>query len=106
LTGAFYAAVHAVECLFAYDNLPNHTSHESRNATLKKLNRYQQVWKHYHVLYNTSLTTRYDCNPASWLPAQKIKQELIPKYLYPLERSVQKLTADAQAIQAITWKDA
>ena len=54
LTGAFYAAVHAIETLIAFDGQPNHTSHESRNNVLKRVKRYEHIWKHYRELYNGS----------------------------------------------------
>lgn len=104
LTGAFYAAVHAVESLIAFDRLPNHASHETRNRTLKTVRRYQQIWKHYHELYNGSQTSRYHCDPNAWIPAQDIKQIWIPHYLYPIERSVLKLIGDPGALPPITWQ--
>src|SRR5688572_22138776 len=92
LTGVFYAAVHAVETLVAFDGLTNHTSHEARNQTLRTVRRYHFIWKHYRELYNASQTTRYHADPTSWIPADDVKTVWIPNYLYPLERSVQKLT--------------
>jgi hypothetical protein len=103
LTGAFYAAVHAVETLMAFDGLPNNTSHESRNEVLKKTNRYKQIWKFYHPLYNASQTTRYHCAPNEWIPVTQVKTEWIPHYLVPLEKSVQKLIGEATPLPAITW---
>lgn len=103
LTGAFYAAVHAVESLVAHDSLPNHTSHEGRNRTLKNTNRYRKIWKHYHVLYNASLTTRYHCDPNSWIPLEEIKEKLILKELYPLEKSVLKLTDREEELPKIKF---
>ena len=103
LTAAFYAAVHAVETLVAHDGLPNHTSHEARNQTLQKTNKYKQIWKHYHTLYNVSLTTRYHCSPDTWISAEQIKKKLIPSYLYPVEKSVQKLLGDAEKLPVVTW---
>lgn len=103
LTGAFYAAVHAVESLVAHDSLPNHTSHEGRNRTLKNTNRYRKIWKHYHVLYNASLTTRYHCDPDSWIPVQQIKDNLIRRELYPLEKSVLKLTGREEELPVIEF---
>jgi hypothetical protein len=105
LTAAFYAAVHAVETLVAHDGLPNHTSHDSRSTTLQKTNKYKQIWKHYHTLYNASLTTRYHCSPSLWVPVKEIKDKLIPTYLYPIEKSVQKLLGDATDLGIIKWAD-
>ncbi len=50
------------------------------------------------------MTTRYHCAPSQWIPAEKIKDDLIPNFLYPLEKSVQKLLADNTDLGKITWK--
>lgn len=105
LTGAFYAAVHAVETLIAFDGQPNHTSHETRNRVLRTVRRYQQIWKHYRELYNGSQTTRYHCSPNDWIPADQIKAVWIPNYLYPIEKSVQKLIGETKALPLIEWND-
>jgi len=102
LTVAFYVAVHAVEALVANDNLPNHTSHEARNRTLKQTNRYAKVFRHFHPLYNASITTRYHASPADWVPVADVKT-LISKNLYPLENSVQKLMSIDLKLQPIEW---
>jgi len=104
LTGAFYAAVHAIEALIAFDGQRNHTSHETRNEVLKSVKRYQQIWRHYRELYNASQTTRYHASPTEWIPVDQIKTVWIPNYLYPIERSVQKLIGDASTLPPIAWK--
>jgi hypothetical protein len=104
LTGVFYAAVHAVESLIAFDGLPNHTSHEARNQTLRTVRRYQQVWRHYRELYDASQTTRYDCDPNLWIPSADVKAVWIPQYLYPLEQSVRKLIGDTSEWKKIEWR--
>ncbi len=106
LTGAFYAAVHAVETLIAFDGQPNTTSHEARNQVLKNVKRYQQIWRHYRELYNASQTTRYHCAPQDWIPSNDIKTIWIPNYLYPIEKSVQKLMGDQDRLPLIAWNDA
>src|SRR5262245_38867200 len=103
LTGAFYAAVHAIEALIAFDGQRNHTSHETRNAVLKSVKRYESIWKHYRELYNASQTTRYHSTPSEWIPAEQIKTVWIPHYLYPIEKSVQKLIGDTTSLPAIEW---
>lgn len=106
LTGAFYAAVHAIEALIAFDGQTNHTSHETRNAVLKSVRRYQQIWRHYRELYNASQTTRYHSAPNEWIPADQIKTVWIPNYLYPIEKSVQKLIGETEALPLIDWTKA
>ena len=105
LTGAFYAAVHAIETLVAFDGQPTHTSHEARNNVLKRVQRYQHIWKHYRELYNGSQTTRYHAAPHEWIPADKIKTLWIPNYLYPIEKSVQKLIGETTPLSPITWQN-
>lgn len=90
-TVAFYAAVHAVEALFAFDNRPSSSNHTNRFDILRYNNRYKNIHKHFHPLYQAARTARYECDSTSWLPVESIKSELIPKHLYPLEKSVQKL---------------
>ncbi len=105
LTGAFYAAVHAIETLIAFDGQPNHTSHESRNHVLKRVKRYEHIWKHYRELYNGSQTTRYHPAPNDWIPTVQIKTVWIPNYLYPIENSVQKLIGETTPLSPITWQN-
>ena len=86
----FYAALHAVETLFAHDKMRVHASHTERNQTLKNLNRYKKIWHHYRPLYETARTARYDPAPADWIPAEEVKSRLVG-HLYGLEKSVLKL---------------
>lgn len=58
---------------------------------------------HYHVLYNASLTTRYHCDPNSWIPLGEIKEKLILEELYPLEKSVLKLTGRKEELPKIEF---
>lgn len=95
ITGIFYVALHAVDSLLAYDHVSGVTSHQGRNRVLFETNRYTQIRKHYIPLYDLARTVRYLADPQAWLPADQIAQNVIRRYLYPLERSVQKLTNQA-----------
>jgi hypothetical protein len=87
-TVAFYAAVHAVEAMFAKDGFHS-TNHQIRIETLTRVNKYQQVWRHYSPLYNAAMVSRYDCS--GWLPAQDVINILIRRHLISLEQSVMQV---------------
>ena len=91
ITGVFYVALHAVDSLLAFDKVSGVNSHESRNAVLFQTNRYAQIKRHYMPLFSLARTVRYMGNPQAWVPATRIEKDVIQRYLYPLEKSVQKL---------------
>ncbi|MCH8152552.1 MAG: hypothetical protein IH830_09300 [Planctomycetes bacterium] len=98
----FYTALHAVEALFCYDNLEPHTSHTSRNHTLKSYNRYQKIWENYRPLYDAARSTRYDTDAPTWIPLEDVKNELV-KYFYAVEKSVLKLMKDEEEELGHIW---
>ena len=53
--------------------------------------RYQKIWKHYQPLYSLCRTIRYQAQPTRWVPWEQIDQQVIRRYLYQVENSVQKL---------------
>jgi len=91
VTVCFYTALHAVDALLAADKVANITSHEARNLVLMRTNRYQAINRKYHPLYSLSRTVRYMADPAHWIPAERIEGDILARYLYPLEQSVQHL---------------
>ena len=93
ITVTFYVSLHAVDALLAHDNVTRIVSHDARNDTLKRVNRYQQIYRHYRPLYDLSRRVRYLAKPAEWLPAAEIETGIFGRYLYPLETSVAKLTS-------------
>lgn len=103
VTAAFYAAVHAVETLFAFDGVGNHTSHMDRNQTLKTINRYRKIWQHFRPLWGAAQTSRYECTSTSWIPVEDVKRRLVGVHLYGVEASVLKLTKSADSLDQIEW---
>lgn len=91
VTVAFYAALHAVDALFAYDRLQGITSHHTRNDALKESHRYSHIWKHYAPLFALSQTVRYLAEPEGWIRFSEIDRSVLARYLYPIEKSVAKL---------------
>ena len=91
VTVAFYVALHAVDALLAHANVERVTSHDTRNAVLRQTNKYLKVKKHYMPLYDLSQTVRYLADPHIWVPPDQINREVLRRYLYPIEESVQKL---------------
>lgn len=96
----FYAALQAVETLFAHDGTRVHTGHEDRNRTLKTVNRYKQVWRDYRPLYDAARTARYDPTPEEWLSAADVRTRL-SRHLYGIEQSVLKLTGSADRLEPL-----
>lgn len=103
VTAAFYTALHAVDTLLAFDKVTV-TSHEGRNRTLAEVNRYEKVHDAYDPLYKLARTVRYLADPGKWIPSEQVQKQVIERYLYPIERSVQKLIARDLALGPITLK--
>jgi hypothetical protein len=101
MTVIFYVAVHAVDTLLAFDKIFP-TSHEFRNGVLYRTNRYAEIRKSYGPMYNLARDIRYLADPKSWLPPEKIQAEVVMRHLYPIEKSVQKLTGKDLALPLIT----
>ena len=93
VTAAFYTALHAIDTLLAHDKV-NVTNHEGRNLALSHTNRYEHINQIYQPLYGLARTVRYFANPAKWVPADQIQKNVIVRYLYPIEKSVQKLIGE------------
>lgn len=92
VTVTFYTALHAVDALLAHDKVQGITSHEARNGALMRTNRYANIWKSYQPLHSLARTVRYLAKPQRWVPWHEIEPNVIRRYLYPIEKSVQKLT--------------
>ncbi len=86
----FYSVLHAVEAVFVHHGIRVHGGHEARNQTLKRYNRYKEIWRHYRPLYDAARTARYEADAGEWMPVDKVKGELA-KHFYGLERSVARL---------------
>lgn len=103
VTAAFYASIHSIGALFAADGSAAPSSHTERFRTLKTRNRYSEIFKRYRPLYDASQTTRYDCQAANWVTAEKFRTLILPKYYFPLENSViGLLKADAPTLPVIS----
>jgi hypothetical protein len=90
VTAVFYTSLHAIDTLLAHDKVVV-TSHEGRNRALNLTNRYDFINQKYQPLYGLARTMRYFANPAKWVPANLVKSQVVERYLYPIENSVQKL---------------
>ena len=90
VTACFYVAVHAVDALLSHDKIFP-TSHDSRNDVLVKTNRYLAACKSYFPLYTLSRTVRYFADPGAWIRHEDIERQVLGRYLYPLEKTVQRL---------------
>jgi hypothetical protein len=100
VTVVFYTALHAVEAVLAKDGL-DITSHRDRNKLLSTTGRYEYIRKHYMQLYSLSQTTRYMVQPESWIPYKEITDNVIKRYLYPIEKSAKKLLSADFELDAI-----
>ncbi len=90
VTAIFYTAVHAIDTLLAHDKVVIH-NHETRNKALQLTNRYEFINKKYDALYSLCRTIRYLAHPTQWIPADRLQKDVVQRYLYPIEKSVQKL---------------
>ena len=90
VTAVFYTALHAVDALLSHDKITI-TNHDARNLALLQANRYEFINEKYLPLYGLARSVRYFANPAKWVPASAIKKDVVERYLYPIENSVQRL---------------
>ncbi|MBI5763183.1 MAG: hypothetical protein HZA51_06630 [Planctomycetes bacterium] len=97
----FYTALHAVDTLLEHDRVAGIVSHESRNTTLMKTNRYQAINRAYRPLYDLSRTVRYLANPATWVKQEDLQSRVFA-LLYDIEKSVIKLSNTAIELPALT----
>lgn len=91
VTVTFYVALHAVDALLAHDGVTGVTSHDDRKRVLIYTNRYAGIQRSFLPLYDLSRTVRYLADPAKWVPSDRIQKDVIGRYLYPIEKSVQTL---------------
>jgi len=104
VTAAFYTALQAIDALLAHDNVVV-TNHEGRNRALHLTNRYEFINQKYMPLYGLARTVRYFADPGKWVPASKVQKEVIERYLYPIEKSVQKLIGQDLALPPIKLRN-
>jgi len=106
---SFYAALHAVETLFAIDQPQGHEhgqSHEEREALLKNERRYEDVYRNYRPLWGVAAIARYledtrgrATRPApdnlrafkDYMTAEEAVAEAVRHRLYRVLRSVANL---------------
>ncbi len=91
VTVTFYTALQAVDALLMHDKVERITSHDSRNDVLIRTQRYQQVWRCYRPLHDLSRTVRYLARPEVWVPWSALTGDVLTRYLYPLERTIERL---------------
>lgn len=91
VTVTFYVALQAVDALFAQEKIPV-TEHKQRNEVLLRTNRYSYISKHYMPLYSLCRTVRYLANPHIWVPFEEIEENVLARYLYPIEESIARIS--------------
>jgi hypothetical protein len=92
VTVAFYAALHSIDALLAFDKVIDRViNHDTRNAVLMHTNKYAFLNKKYQPLYSLARTVRYLADRTKWVPSHTIQANVIGRYLFPIEQSVQKL---------------
>lgn len=94
----FYRALHYVEALFCVDKGPKQHcgSHEEREEILRKVKRYEKIWKHYYPLKKASMIARYladltgKTSTLSTVYGKEVNSFLINHYLLQIEKAVLK----------------
>lgn len=88
---AFYKAVHIVEAVFASHKERSHsTSHDDREAKLKRHRRYEKIYRHYSPLKSAATNARYlvGCQRFDqYLTPQQVIDKLLKHHLHQLETS-------------------
>ncbi|MFA7236226.1 MAG: hypothetical protein WC058_05110 [Phycisphaeraceae bacterium] len=100
VTASFYVALHAIDAMLAHDKVTV-TNHDGRNRVLIQTNRYQFISSKYLALYDLCRTIRYLADPKKWVPLEKIEADVLKRYPYPIEQSVQKLIKQDLSFQPI-----
>jgi len=100
-TVTFYTALHIVEAVFFHDtknsNRRHGHNHEEREAILKNVNSYRNIYRHYRQLQSASVIARYLYNPSGtgvifekYMSAKKVKEKLIKHHLAQLIKTASK----------------
>ncbi|MBN1910115.1 MAG: hypothetical protein JW818_10275 [Pirellulales bacterium] len=92
---AFYKALHVVEAVFEHQGLEHGKNHESREALLKKHNRFEEIFRNYRALWAASTVARYLATPAGdefksfakYLAADRVVGKMVDHYLHRIEQS-------------------
>lgn len=105
VTVVFYTALHAIDALLRFDEVPAVTDHANRMRALTRANRYRKVYQHFHTLYTLSRTVRYMADPAAWIPPGDVNDNVLKRHLYPIENSVQKLMKTDLSLPLIVLKE-
>lgn len=101
VTTSFYIALHAVETLFAHDQVSGVINHQSRNEILGTTRRYTHINKRYKPLYGLARTVRYFAEPQKWVPVEQVQVNVLNRYLFPIEKLVQKLISDSFELDSL-----
>ncbi|HXE54418.1 MAG TPA: hypothetical protein VN541_15455 [Tepidisphaeraceae bacterium] len=102
VTVAFYVSLHAVDALLSHDKVAGVTRHDARNAVVIRTNRYLAIKKAYLPLYDLSRRVRYLADPSAWVPTHELQKNVVERYLYPIEKSVQRLIGVNLALPQIS----
>ena len=87
-TVAFYTALHAVDAAIAAHGMDDITNHGDRIHILIRTNSLMQVRRHFLPLYDLSRKVRYMADPSAWILPDRIDQDVLHAFLYPIEKSV------------------
>ena len=87
-TVAFYTALHAVDAAIAVQGTDDITDHGHRKHILIKTNSLLQIRRHFLPLYDISRKVRYMADPSTWILPDRIEQDVLRAFLYPIEKSV------------------
>ena len=107
-TVSFYKALQIIEAVFARDpDVPSRSDHNTRLEELKTRQKYQPIFKHYRVLWQTSTIARYLCDTTrkrsyreftDHIPAIEVVSKIVKKRLRTVEQlSVQFLSEQAKS---------
>jgi|SRR6185437_14924822 len=91
----FYAALHAVDAALATLGVcvNNHTE---RNDQVKTNSAFAQIRTQYINLYRISRVTRYDAEPAAWIPPRYLSvDDLVEDLLRPIENNLNEIVGTA-----------
>ncbi len=103
---AFYAALHAVETLFAEDGVQAVSNHGDRFAALRQNKSYDKIHDSYHQLYDLAYTTRYSAEPGRWIRFEDVESRVLNGLLLSIERSVaRQLKMDEPAPLTLPKRD-
>lgn len=95
---AFYKALHVIDAMLDEDDSPMPHDHRRRAEILKSDPRFDNVYKHYHALWNASCIARYMSDLkhvefrtfADYLPPDDVPSQMVRHRLHQVEESALK----------------